>query len=370
MFSKVKEYLDNLVSNERVPACDCIVYHGHDVVFRHMAGYSDIEKTKPVTSMDKYMLFSATKVVTVTAVMQLVDRGQLRLEDELYHYLPEFEHMYVGDIPAVNKITVEHLLSMQAGFGYDPSIPEIQKVIDENPMASTADIISGLAKAPLLFEPGTRFQYSFCHDVLGRLIEVISGMSYGEYIKKNIFEPLNMHDSGFSIEEAVPFLTQQYEVRGSSPAIPVPIGHESHLQLTPCFESGGAGMVSTVEDYGRFIDAMCNNGVSASGIRIISKESIDSIRINRLVGAAKEDFDKWGILGYGYGLGVRTLIDKETSSSKSPIGEFGWDGYAGAYVMIDVENNVGIFYAQQVCRKNMYQRHWKLRDLVYESLSI
>lgn len=369
MFSELKEYLEMISEEENIPACDCIVYQGHDVVFRHMVGYSDEAKTKPVSADDKYILYSATKPITMTAVMQLVERGLIKLEDEIYHYLPEFEHMYVKDEPAKNKITVEHLMSMRGGFDYNLNGKGIREVIEANPNATLAEVMKGLAKQPLHFEPGTRFSYSLCHDVLGRIIEVVSGMTLGEYMKKNIFEPLGMNETGFSIEDALPNITEQY-IPDGKPHKRKAVGPTNPYRLTPCYESGGAGLISTVNDYGKFVEAMCNYGVSASGVRILSKESIDTMRFRRLEGQCHDDFRfNTCMRGYSYGLGVRTMVNKVISGSKSPIGEFGWDGAAGAYVLIDVENKIGIFYAQEIRGKGMGgEIHPRIRNLVYEAL--
>ena len=221
----------------------------------------------------------------MTAVMQLVEQGKLHLEDELCEYLPEFEHMYVKDTLAKNKITIEHLMSMRGGFNYDLNAPGIRAVIEKNPNASLADVIKGLATQPLDFEPGTHFEYSLCHDVLGRVIEVVSGMSYGAYMKKHLFEPLGMKHTGYSVEEALPYLTEQY-ISDGFPHKRKAIGAYNQFRLTPAYESGGAGLIATADDYGRFVEAMCNYGVSASGTRILSKESIDTMRFRKLEGGA------------------------------------------------------------------------------------
>ena len=370
MFSELKQYLEMISEEDNIPACDCIVYHGHDVVFRHMVGYSDAAKTKPVSEKDRYILYSATKPMTMVAVMQLVEKGLIKLEDEIYQYLPEFEHMYVKDEPAKNKITVEHLMSMRGGFNYNLNGKGIREVVENNPNATLEEVMKGLAKQPLDFEPGTHFHYSLCHDILGRLIEVVSGMTYGEYMKKNIFEPLGMNDTGYSIEEALPYLTEQYVADGF-PHKRKPVGPMNPYRLTPCYESAGAGAIATVNDYGKFVEAMCNYGVSANGVRILSKESIDMMRFRRLDETCHEDCrNQTSLRGYTYGLGVRSMVNQVISGSKSPIGEFGWDGAAGAYVLIDVENQIGIFYAQEIRGKAMgVEIHPCIRNLVYEALN-
>jgi CubicO group peptidase (beta-lactamase class C family) len=127
--------------------------------------------------------------------------------------------------------------------------------------------------------------------------------------------------------------------------------------------------VATAGDYGLFVEAMCNYGVSASGRQILSKESIDLMRRNWLDEICMQDFAKLDKRGYGYGLGVRTMMDRSVTNAKSPVGEFGWDGAAGAYVMIDVENRVGIFYAQQVLARDVANIiQIRIRDMVYECL--
>ena len=369
MFSELEQYLDRIAEEENIPACDCIVCHGHENVFRHMKGYRDAAKTKPVSTDDRYFLYSVTKPLTMTAVMQLIEQGKLHLEDELCRYLPEFTHMYVKDAPAKNKITIKHLMTMTGGLNYDLKAPGICAAIEKNPNAALAEIVKGIAAQPLDFEPGTHFQYSLCHDVLGRVIEVVSKMSYGAYMKKYLFDPLGMEHTGYSVEEAAPYLTEQYWFDDCTHKQRVIDAEYNEFRLTPAYESGGAGLITTVDDYGRFLDAMCNSGISASGVRILSRESIDAMRTPELKGVPYEDFRGTGLIGYNYGLGVRTMVDRAVGGAKSPVGEFGWDGAAGSYTLIDVENQIGIFYAQEIrAKSNMGQIHAGIRDLVYKAL--
>jgi len=363
---KLKKYIKSLPETENIHGCDCIIYKGHECIFRESAGYSDAENTKPVSDTDRYILYSATKVITATLAMQCVEKGLFSLDDPIYKYLPEFENMKLTNgETAQNKITVKDLLTMQGGFSYDLSAPEIKSVINANSEATTAELVSAMAKMPLLFEPGTHFQYSLCHDVLARVIEVVCGKKYSDCAKEGIFEPLGMENSGFSFEEARPYLVQQYRYNGQTGENDIE-KIECAYMLTPNYESGGAGLFSTVDDYGKFVEAMCNYGENKDGVRILSKESIDLMRKNHLGEESFNDFLLCNKPGYSYGLGVRTLIDK-SKGSKSPIGEFGWDGAAGAYVMLDVENNIGVFYAQQLLVRDVANIiHTRIRNLIYE----
>lgn len=380
----LRSYLDSLWEKEYIPGCDCIVYRGYERIFRHRAGFRNAEKTVPVSVNDRYILYSASKVLTCTAALQLIERGYMKLEDPVAKYLPEFADMYVGEWAnaagedpdrscwekAKNQITVEHLMTMRGGFDYNLTMHPILKAVKEDPNASTGKIVSAMAEYPLHFEPGTRFMYSFCHDILAAVIEVVSGQRFSDYMKANIFDPLGMTSSGYSVEAAGDSISQQYT------ADPVtrkttPTTNTSYFEFTPEYESGGAGMVASAEDYGKFVAAMCNYGVGANGARILSKESIDLMRKDFLDEACKADYAGINRPGYSYGLGVRTLVEKEKSGVSTPLGEFGWDGAAGAYVLIDVKNKIGVFYAQQVLGRDFSQAvHAGIRESLYEGLGL
>lgn len=368
-FDRLTSYLDSLRETEGIPGSACLVLRDHKTVYSHTEGFSDAAGTMPVTLEDQYLLYSATKPLTAVAAMQLVEAGKLKLSDPIGDLLPEFRSMRVGDAPARNAITVEHLLTMCGGFDYNLGIEPIQEVCRNNPNATTAEIIAALAKAPLHFEPGTRFCYSLCLDVMARVIEVVSGRTFGQYMKEHLFDPLGMADSGFSIEKATR-LTQQYEYRSEAGG-PVAVPNTNGLVPTPHYESGGAGLVSTITDYGKFVEAMCNGGVGRSGARILSAQSVAAFRVNRLGPVQLADFAGCNKPGYGYGLGMRVLLEKEKSGAKSPLGEFGWDGAAGAYLMIDTEHRLGIVYTQQVLGRDVANIiHTHIRNLVYEILGL
>lgn len=367
-FKPLEEFLDGLYEKQGIPACDCMVFKGHQQVFRHMTGYSDANRTIPLSENYRYILYSATKVITCTCAMQLIERGQMKLTDEICKYLPEYTDMYLLDgSKAQNKITVEHLLSMRGGFNYITRPDSVLKLLETKPNATTAEVIREYAKTPLQFEPGTHFRYSMCHDVLGRVIEVVSGMTLYEYMSKNIFEPLSMTDISFSIGNPET-IVEQYKFNANTWQME-PMEKDCQFQICPGYESGGAGLIGTANDYGKFVEAMCNYGEASNGYRVLKKETIDIMRTNILDKQCLEDFLHYSKPGYGYGMGVRTLTTKKFGSG-SPVGEFGWDGAAGAYVLLDVENNIGIFYAQHVrgldCANIIHKR---LRDITYEILN-
>jgi len=372
----LSDYLDSL-EQHGIPGCDCAVIYKHETVFRHTTGYADSERKKPLTDKNTYWLYSATKLFTCTAVMQLIEKGLIGLDSPVSDYLPEYRNMKVksGDktVPAKKQITIRHLMSMQSGLNYNLEAPSIIKIIeDTNNEATTRQVIEALANEPLEFEPGTHFLYSLSHDVLGAVIEVVSGQRLGEYFDNHIFKPLGMRNTGFELTpERKANMSDLFEYDMKTTAS-LPIPNRNRYVLTKNYESGGAGLISTVDDYLLYLDAMCHGGISKEGHRILSMESIDLMRQDQMNETSKKDFDLFERHGYSYALGVRTLIEREKSGVRSPLGEFGWDGAAGAYALIDVTNNLAIFYIQHVlkCGFVYHEIHPKLRDLTYEMLGL
>jgi len=374
--SDLTKFLNSL-EESGIPGCDCVVYHNHKPVYRYMTGYADAGKTRPITEDTTYCMYSVSKLLTCTAVMQLVERGRIGLDDPVFEYLPEYSSLYVKDgsevRPAKNVMTIRHLLTMQSGLNYNMAAQSILKVVKEtNRQASTRQVIKALAEEPLDFEPGTHFQYSLSHDVLGAVIEEASGILFDKYLQEYIFDPLGMKDTGFDFTpERKARMSEQFAYRSES-RTSKPTVMDNRYVITDNYKSGGAGLISTVNDLILFLDAMCNDGTSSNGYQVLTPKSINLMKTDQLHEVSKKDFANFRRPGYSYGLGVRTLVEKENSGARSPIGEFGWDGAAGAYALIDTKNKLAIFYAQHVlyCDYAYQTVHPKIRDLTYEMLQL
>lgn len=391
-FKKLTEYIDSLEEQYGIHAVDCKITRNHEMVYRHMIGHSDYEGKRAVTDRDLYRFFSNTKVVTMIAVMQLAEQKKLTLTDPLHHYLPEFAKMQIVEgcnmetypviwskenaviRPARNTIRIIDLMTMTAGFSYDMEAPELLRVKRQsNNRATTREVVSAMAQMPLIYEPGTRWSYSMAHDVLAAVIEVVSGLSYSAYLQKYIFDPLEIKDMHFHLSEKdKERVSALYEADFVTGKIHPDSGVTSNtFAVTNNYESGGAGLIGTVDAYSVVVDALCNGGVGVNGNRILTEESIRLMGTNYITGQMVRDFaGATGKVGYGYGLGVRVLTDATTS--RSPLGEFGWDGAAGSYAMIDPMNHISIFYAQHVMSFNTayFVIHPKVRDLTYEALGM
>ena len=362
-FQKLEKYLDR-IEVEGAPFAGIKVVYKGKMVFEKIFGKKDDGTAADYN--DLFFKYSSTKVVTAVAAMQLVEQGKIGLDEPVYKYIPEYKNLVVGKerIPAKNTLTVRHLLSMTSGYGYDFNAENLKKACG-NKNASTIEVVREMAKDYLHFEPGEKFEYGFGLDIISAVIEVVSGMTYGEYVKKNIFEPLEMNDSTYQVDQNIKDrLLPQYRYNSQTKAFE-PERKENVFILTDAFESGGAGLISSIDDYIRLVKALANYGAADNGYMLLKPSSIDLMREDNLGDKVKDFFKP----DYSYGLGVRTLINKE--NSKSPLGEFGWDSAACAYSMIDVDNNLGLFYGCHTLGwDNGYAHHCNIRDLVYESLGI
>lgn len=380
MLNSLKTYFDNIDKN-LVPSLRCIVKKGNETVFEYFSARDDIYESEK--EKDLCFIYSATKVITCTAILRLYEDGLLSLDDPVYKYLPEFKDLYVAENPqraeglidekmpkAKNVLTIRHLMSMQGGFSYNINHPEIEKAIKETEgNISTRQIATAISKMPLLFEPGTDYNYSLCHDILGAIIEVVSGLSFFDYLDKIIFTPLDMKNTFFCPDdEQLKRMHRQYYVE---PTFPIAIERKPFCPYSVYknWQSGGGGLVSTVYDYIKFASCLAN-GTSENGYRLLKKETIELFKIPQLSEKGKESFgvDKYG---YSYGLGVRVHVNPDASNTLAPIGEFGWNGAAGAFTLIDPDNKISIAYTQHVyaCSYTQTNIQHALRNLVYKELT-
>lgn len=375
-FKPLASFIDRITS-WRIPWAEVMVIHQNDTVFHYRNGYANLEENTPITDGAIFNLYSMTKIMTCVAALQLVERGHMLLSDPVSDYLPEFAEMNVkkimpnGEIrleKATRAITVRDLFTMTAGFSYDVGAPSIKEAVEStNGKLPTREFAKALAKEPLLFEPGTHWNYSMCHDVLGALIEVVSGRRFGTYLQEEITGPLGMSDTAFDLnDEQQSRLIPQYAYNDElEKAIRM---DGNGFRVGTELESGGAGLLSTLRDYALFLNALTGHGTSPEGIRILSKASVELMRTDHLNEMTRPDYSWDHMGGYGFGLGVRTHISKSESGSLSPHGEFGWSGAAGCMAIIDPDSGLTVMYAQHLLNSQEPYIQRRLRNVVYSCL--
>ena len=382
-FEYMKNFMDSL-TEWIIPGNSVVIYKDGKKVFEYSSGYSDLEKKIKKTGEEQLYIYSCSKVATVTASLQLYEQGKFLLSDPLYEYLPEFKKMYVKDgdriKAAENPITIRDLFTMTAGLSYATNTPAFEKArkLTDGKM-DTRTVIKCLAEEPLLFEPGARWNYSLCHDVLAVLAEVVSGMRFSEYMKKHIFEPLDMNNSYYHAPNDVIISPQYiYEIQDTKNIVElqqkehttgvVKRAYGNELVFGENYDSGGAGIITTVDDYAKFAAALANSGTGLNNNRILSSATVKLMKTNQLNEAQRKTMNWRRLRGYGYGLGVRTLIDKAESGSNSSIGEIGWGGAAGATIIADTEEKVALCYAHHMLNPQEEYYQPRLRNVLYSCL--
>lgn len=371
-FSKLDLYMDQMTLRG-IPSCELSVTKDGECVYRKCVGYSDEAQTKPTGPNDIYYIYSATKVYTCIAALRLIEEGKLSLDDPVSKYIPEFADAKVkrkdGTLtPAQNVMTIEHLFTMTGGMTYDRDLEKLDAAQDK----STVGLVRIMAQDPLIFEPGTRYRYSLCHDVLGAVVEIVSEMKFSEYLNEIMFKPLGMKDIGFfPTEEQKSRISTLYKYRnGIGKAVPV--AEYLRSNISDSYESGGGGLFSTVDEYMKVITVIACGGTTKDGYTLLKPETIELMKTNRLCDAALDDFVNRRMFGYGWGLCGRVHIDPVRSNSRTPVGEFGWDGAAGAFVLMDTENRIALYYGQHImnCGIAAYSVHHTVKNMVYEALGI
>jgi CubicO group peptidase (beta-lactamase class C family) len=375
-FKRLDQFIDTLAPMG-IPGGDIKVMYKGQEVYRRAFGYADRENGIPISSSTLYFLYSASKVATVTAGMQMLERGKFLLSEPITNYLPEFKDMQVcywdrqkecfDRHPARRIATVQDLFAMSGGFNYNLNTDAIRRVVAETDgRAPTREVIRALSEGTWDYDPHEHFGYSLCHDVLACLIEVVSGQRFADYMKENIFAPLGMEDTYYHVTPEIEGrIAQQYRYNDATKTADL-IAKKNDYVIGSEYDSGGAGIISSVNDYSKFVWALANGGVGKTGERILSRRAIDLMRTNVYDEARLKEFHTWPqMVEYGYGLGVRTMMKPGVGGSLSSVGEFGWGGAAGAYVMVDPDAELSVFYAQHMLNNLEPYTHPRFRNIIY-----
>lgn len=339
---KITSVLERAVANQEAAGYNVLVRKdGEDIAYAQ-AGYANIAAEKPIARDSIFRLYSQSKPITSAAVMMLIERGLIDLWDPVENFLPGFAKPTVvtdaGIIPANRSVNIMDLLGMTAGLAYPDGdkagqyVAEVfikdQEAIAAGGGMSTVELANALGRLPLTFQPGTQFRYSTCADILGAVVEVVSGKPYAQFLREELFEPLGMKDTGFYVpaEKQDRFVTCYQHEDGKLTEF-----HQQHLCVgiydrEPAFASGGAGLVSTLDDYARFAEMLLRGG-ELDGARILSPRTIEWMTQPQLPSSAIWD----SLSGFSYGKLMRVCTDPGRAPGLARLGEYGWDGWLGTY---------------------------------------
>lgn len=383
--AKLDQMLDEAVSSNQVPGLVAMVVKDGKIVYHEAKGMADVASGQAMAKDQIFRIASQTKAITSTAVMMLWEEGKFKLDDPISKYIPEFANPQVlagfrysdttySTKPSTKEITIRHLLTHTSGIGYG--------VIDGNEQMKMiygkagivdlyttrdikiADNIKKLAKLPLHHEPGAKFTYSEGLDVLGYLIEIVSGMPFDQFLQTRLFAPMGMNNTGFYLNETQgkKLVTIHRKVNNQWESFPTTFYDPNYPKTgAKTFFSGGAGLSSTAEDYAKFLQMYLNGG-SYNGTQFLSSTTIETIMSNQ-VG------DLLGNGGKDYGLAFG-LVDPNgvAQGGIGSLGTFDWGGYFNTQYFADpVTKTIGILM-KQTQGNTGDETSWKFRQMVFTSV--
>lgn len=375
---RIRPAMQSFIDDEKIPGILTMVARQGKVVHFETYGMMDVKAEKPMRHDTIFRIFSMTKPITSAAIMMLYEEGRLQLDDPVSMYIPEFENLkvYVGGDsenlqvePLEQAMIIRHLLTHTSGFTYeynsvpkDDSSKKGKSDKGEDEAETVKEMILRMSKNPLMAQPGSTWIYSLSTDVLGYVVEVVSGMSLDKFLAERFFQPLEMEDTGFFVpEENIDRLGPTYGLTKSGDFEAHDEPATSTFAKHPSFLSGGAGLVSTAADYIRFTQMILNYG-ELDGKRYLSRETVELMMMNHLPG----DFSEWEP-GNGFGLGFAVVTDKAISGTPYSEGTVHWGGAAGTEFRIDPQLEL-ITMVWSQCPEGMGKNSLGFFDLAYEAI--
>ena len=374
--NKIDNVFNKGIKENKIPGAVIAIARNGKLVYFKAFGMQNVEEGIPMSTDSIFRIYSMTKPLVSISVMQLHEDGKLYLSEPVSKYLPELETMKVAKdsnntleiTDAKKTIKIHDLLRHTSGFTYGIfGKSAAKKLLKESDIGtldtmhiSLEDYVSTISKLPLAYQPGTHWEYGRSIEVLGRLIEVVSENNLDYFMKKYLFEPLNMKDTDFYVTEE----------NWSRIAEPLKNNDEPELidiKNKPKLLTGGHGLASTAGDYIRFIQMMLNKGI-LDGKRILGTQTVDYITANHL----GKDISRAGPLylpgpGYGFGLGFAVREEDGVSAWPGSVGEYFWGGYAGTYFWVDPKEDLVVVSMTQSVKHRVYYR-MLLRNLVYQAI--
>jgi len=391
--------LDRLLQkfvDDGLPGCSCVVARKGEILYEGYFGHADIENGVALQRDHVFRQASLTKVAMYTAAMMLYDQGKFLMTDPLYEYFPEYKNSVkyvpradgeVDIVPVDKPITIKNILNMTTGMPYQsmpffparhPTATAMGKAIAplaEKGRYTLREQIRAMAEVPLAFEPGSHFLYGFSSELTAGLLEVLCGKSAEMVLKEMLFEPLDMkHSANFIFDDLGDLLVKSYHIKPGAR-----LGDPDALYaLTPEQDARSVGPLGTVSGFARVITnsydytklmQMLANGGEYNGVRLMGRKTIDLMRTNTLSPEIiRTDFNNSYLAGYGYGYGVRTLMDQYAGHHNGALGSFGWTGGSGTWAEADPSRGVSIVYMHNLQPNLEEYHHLRMRATAYGCL--
>jgi len=385
---RLSDRINEGVKNNELPGAVVLIARSGKIVMFESFGFRDKEAKAPMTNDTIFRIASMTKPFTSVSAMMLMEEGRLSLADPVSKYIPAFADTKVsvekknadgtvelGLEPQFRPMTIQDLMRHTSGLTYGAAgrNPVKQSYLDMKVMVpdqTNAEMVDKLSKLALLYQPGTTWEYSMSTDVLGRVVEVASGMTLDKFIEERIAKPLKLGDTGFEVssdKKGRGARPQKEGPKNEAPLIP-------DVTFNATWKSGGGGMVSTAADYARFLQMFANGG-QLDGVRLMSRKTIDLMTANHLPPDVKMGADMWRFealepsarMGQGFGLGFAVRTQQGRNPLPGSPGDYYWGGAYGTYFWHDPREHLYVVFMMQSWTARLPYRYL-MRDLVYQAL--
>src|SRR5262245_17811446 len=388
---RIREHFQRYLDAGQLAGVLTLVARRGQIAYFEPLGHLEIERLRPMARDAVFRIYSMTKPITSVGLMMLYEQGRFQLDDPVHRFIPSWRDLRVfvsGNHPAYKTVaaersmTVRDLLTHTSGLTYgfmertnvDAAYRKLGLVDRTKPGQTLQSMVATLAELPLEFSPGTRWNYSVSTDVVGYLIEMISGQRLDAYLREHVFEPLGMHDTGFVIDpQQVSRFTANYE-RQADGRLQLIDDHKESQYRECTFFSGGGGLVSTVGDYYRFTSMLRNRG-ELDGMRLLGRKTVELMTMNHLPGgqdltqlAEAGMFTETAYAGVGFGLGFSVMQSPPRAHILGTAGEFAWGGAASTAFWIDPAEDLIVIFMTQLMPSSSYPIRRELRVLTYAAL--
>ncbi|MGC8121345.1 serine hydrolase domain-containing protein [Marinobacter sp. VGCF2001] len=389
--NRIKTFVDeHYLHPGKIPGAVTLVAQRGHILWCEAQGLRDVERNLPMERDTVFRIYSMTKPITSIAMMQLYEQGKFLLSDPVHKYIPSWRNLRVykagshpdfETAPATSTMTIRDLMTHTSGLTYgftertevDAAYRKLK--LDGSTILTLDKLVDRLAELPLEFSPGSAWNYSVSTDVLGYLVERLSGQSLDTYFHEHIFAPLGMNETGFHVrpEQQERFAACYLHQPGDTMKLQDDPRRSRYLK-PPRFLSGGGGLVSTTDDYFRFAQALCQGG-EYQGQRIIGRKTLEFMRLNHLPGCndlpalSIGGFSETPYAGSGFGLGFSVKTDVAKSATIGSEGEFGWGGLASTSFFVDPQEELVVIFMTQLMPSSSYPIRQQLRALVYGALA-
>ncbi|HSZ37699.1 MAG TPA: serine hydrolase domain-containing protein [Acidimicrobiales bacterium] len=377
------------VDTGKITGCQITVVRGGHVAYHRSLGLMDRERALPMADDAIFRIYSMTKPIASVALMQLYERGMFQLLDPVHRYIPEWRTLQVGEAQADGSVTLvkpKRPMNMRDVLMHTTGLPGA--LFPDNPIdqafadarralgreQTLEDVTALLAQHPLKFHPGTHWNYGLSTDIVGRLVEILSGQRFDEYLQREVFEPLGMTDTGFYVPEgSLSRLAPCYQYRPANTPRLMEGSFANGIMRPHPYLSGAGGLVSTTHDYVDFCQMLANGG-QLDGRRVLGRKTIELMTVNHLPGGATladlamGGFGEAGFEGVGFGLGFAVGLGPAATAMDGSAGEYYWGGAASTAFWVDPTEDLFVVFMTQLFPSIAYPFRAQLRALVYQAI--